>query len=625
VRYETTIAIARGLVHRARHTEIERLLGDDILGASGRDGAMARTLLARARLLGGAGSSRARPVLRKASDGRAVDLDSGLDAASRAEIATWQGWIDAWPEVATFRPGSAIDAFRRAAALSRVAETPSASCWAYVGSALIYRVLRLPLLCLAVLDRAEESRWHASDHEADAWIAGLRLLTALQLGELDDAGDQMLRFSAAAGKLESPLYSARASILQARMSLEAENDAGRAVMLADAGTDLLFSSGWMRSQAFVEGCLLLHDAHIRLGNRADAMDQLERITDLAPTLVGMSERVRMRRERLESSALVHTMPRRRITTRPDSHGARDVSDVFWKTLPNLGLALAKHPLLITGERGTGKLHLARELHAVYAPAESRFVVIDCDATGVGLHDQAQLSDAISTTDDVTIVLRRIEMIGRPMADRLLALLAAADERSGGKHGKIIIATTSAPLAACVEEDRFPDDLFQRLSVAVAEVPALRRNPALVESLTWQFVNEFVAADQATPGVTDGALRALRSYDWPGNVRQLRNEIQRIVSSMAGEPAPIIDVMDLPEHLLDHSESDSRQVSGLDAALAATERDIIAAVLTRHGGQVASAAEELGLTRQGLYKKMKRLGVDTRRPHSDHEQSALSSN
>ncbi|MEX1054678.1 MAG: helix-turn-helix domain-containing protein, partial [Rhodothermales bacterium] len=110
-------------------------------------------------------------------------------------------------------------------------------------------------------------------------------------------------------------------------------------------------------------------------------------------------------------------------------------------------------------------------------------------------------------------------------------------------------------------------------------------------------------------------------DWPGNVRQLGNEIDRIVTFSASEPAPLLDVADLSEAVLSAPSGDLHDVAGvlegislngggLDNILSRAEKAVIEKVLERNDGQVASAAEALGLTRQGLYKKMKRLGIES---------------
>jgi DNA-binding NtrC family response regulator len=111
------------------------------------------------------------------------------------------------------------------------------------------------------------------------------------------------------------------------------------------------------------------------------------------------------------------------------------------------------------------------------------------------------------------------------------------------------------------------------------------------------------------------------YDWPGNVRQLRNEIQRIVALSASEPAPLLDIADLSDAVLALPNGDLHDVAdvfdgislsggGLDDILSRAEKAVIEKVLERNDGQVATAAETLGLTRQGLYKKMKRLGIES---------------
>jgi hypothetical protein len=600
---------------RGRHAELERMLSGIVEGGCN-EAIHIQSLLVRSRLLGGEGMERARDT--RISDST---VSGGLDVAARAEQACWSGWIHAWPLSPTFQPATAAEWFRRSVALSALANRPSARCWSYVGAALLYNTLRASRLSEACLDRAASDAWVNVDAEAAVCVAGLRALNALQVSDPVSARHWQHAFSRLARKLDHVLYDVRALVLEARLALEGDDDLDLAVDSARSALTLLEEATVDDRLLALEASLVLHDAALRAGERAAALAQLDTIDEAWLDVIGARQRIGQRRQIHAGRALVHEMPRRAVTG-TNRHRSLDLTgEPFWTNVPDLGDVIFNHPILVIGEPGTGKFHAASQLHDAYRSDEAELIVVECDASSTGPMNKARLEHGAVDDRTATIILRHIDRISREMAERVHALLT---ERFGDGRTSmgIVIATTSAPLSECVAEGRFPDALYQAFGTVVIERPPLRRVPTVTESLVWHFVNRYSDVGQTTPGVTEPALEALRRYHWPGNVRQLRNEIHRIVTAIGNEPAPVIDVADLSDHITGQNHLSDAGSTALDSALAATERQIIAAVLARHGGQVSSAADELGLTRQGLYKKMKRLAIDARRTPERAEAAVL---
>ena len=183
----------------------------------------------------------------------------------------------------------------------------------------------------------------------------------------------------------------------------------------------------------------------------------------------------------------------------------------------------------------------------------------------------------------------------------------------------VLAATNADLEQRVAEGKFREDLYYRLRVIRIQVPPLRERREEIPHLSTFFLRE--ACDRlGKPDVhlSPATLDFFARYWWPGNVRQLKNEIQRAVAMSA--PGGIV----APEHLsadlaapppsnggIPHvGVSRGGQARSLAAAIEEVEKDVIAATLERTSGNISESARVLGLTRRGLYLKLRRLGLDT---------------
>ncbi len=296
------------------------------------------------------------------------------------------------------------------------------------------------------------------------------------------------------------------------------------------------------------------------------------------------------------------------------------------------------PVLFTGERGTGKEHLARALHRLSERQHAPFVVFD-DATlspdlvEAALFGSAATGHAASPAlfeqaHGGTLYIREITDLPREVQTRLLHYLESGDwSPAGSSHAPDpdvrIMAATSHPLHEVLHDGRLLEPLYYRLSVLHLSVPPLRERREDIPLLARHFLRTLQTPGTPLASITSDVMEVLCRYAWPGNVRQLRNELERALTAVRSEPAPMIDRATLSPLLRESVDASSPIASAradrtdlvpapgesLDDVLARAEKAIIERVLTDLDGQVSASAQALGLTRQGLYKKMKRLGID----------------
>ena len=293
------------------------------------------------------------------------------------------------------------------------------------------------------------------------------------------------------------------------------------------------------------------------------------------------------------------------------------------------------PVLITGEGGVGKRLVARTIHETSVRAEGSVEQVSCDPTQQEEPLEARLfgtsedrsSGALLAADGGTLVIEDVDALPRSLQSSLLRVLDTGttppmEDREATPVDVRVIATTTADLDARVEEGRFRRALRNRLRVISLHVPPLRERRPDISLLARHFLNRLRPAGSALVSITQPAMEALLRYNWPSNVRQLRNEIERALVHVQSEPAPTIDLDVLHDSIVEgatQTRSSQTQEEALDAilepdqtlsdVLSRTEKAVIERVLQACEGQVTASADVLGLTRQGLYKKMKRLDID----------------
>ena len=312
------------------------------------------------------------------------------------------------------------------------------------------------------------------------------------------------------------------------------------------------------------------------------------------------------------------------------------------------VAAANIPVLITGETGTGKEVLARLIHSYSPRAAKTFLPFNCSATPREMLD-AQLfghrkGAFTGASENFTGVIRAaaggtlfLDEIGESTLDiqpKLLRFLESGEVHPIGEpHPQRVdvrvLAATNADIDGLVAQGRFREDLFYRLNIVRLHIPPLRERRVEIPVFANHYLQKFAKEmGQGELRLSEETMEYLILYRWPGNVRQIANEMRRLAA--LAEPGAVL----MPEHLspdlaasrrtvpaserpLEASEIVVRIDQPLGAAIQHLERTMIQAALARTSG-VDEAAKLLGLSRKGLYLKRLRYGMAIDRPKSDTE-------
>ncbi len=296
-------------------------------------------------------------------------------------------------------------------------------------------------------------------------------------------------------------------------------------------------------------------------------------------------------------------------------------------------------VLITGESGTGKELVARAIHVGSLRSSAVFLPYNCTTTTRELadsqlfgHRRGSFTGAVNdqlglvrTATGGTLFLDEIGDLPLDVQPKLLRFLEQGEIMPVGdtrpqRVDVRVIAATNADLEQRVAEGKFREDLYYRLAVIRILIPPLRDRREEIPHLTSLFMRE-VSERLGKPDVflTPETLELLAQHWWPGNVRQLRNEIQRLVAlSRPGQGigpehlSPEITSAAIRQHAIGQGPSAAVRLAGtsLASAVDSLEREIIEATLHQSSGNISEAARSLGLTRRGLYLKLRRLGFET---------------
>ena len=294
-------------------------------------------------------------------------------------------------------------------------------------------------------------------------------------------------------------------------------------------------------------------------------------------------------------------------------------------------------ILLTGETGTGKELVARAIHHNSSRAQERFVPLNCGAIPETLleaelfgHVKGAFTGAIANrpgrlkqADRGTLFLDEIGTMSTNLQSKLLRVLQEREfERVGDTQSTKVdvrfIAATNSDLAEMIELGRFREDLFYRLNVIPIHLPPLRDRREDVPLLVQRFINKLGQEQEparANIRISQEAMRRVMAFDWPGNIRQLENTIERILVLTPGQSQ--IDISDLPLELQETnrvttSSSVSLPENGIDLQnyLRNLERSLICLALERTGGNQNKAAELLNIKRTTFIEKTKRLNLDS---------------
>ncbi len=294
------------------------------------------------------------------------------------------------------------------------------------------------------------------------------------------------------------------------------------------------------------------------------------------------------------------------------------------------VAKAQSNVLIYGESGTGKELIARTIHANGPRAARPFIPVDCGSLAETLleselfgHEKGAFTGAHATKQGLfevaeggTIFLDEIGGMSLNLQSRLLRVLQERQVRRVGGTRFLdvdvrVISASNRDLKEAIKNGTFREDLFYRLNVVQITLPPLRGRAGDVPILANAFLRHFAEANKETVKTLDPrTVRCLEEYHWPGNIRELRNVIERAVTLVDG---PTL----LPEHLpegirygaLEESRAEgSTMMAAKQAIIGAFERNYLVDLLKRHKGHIGHSAQEAGVDRKTVERMLKKHGL-----------------
>jgi len=285
------------------------------------------------------------------------------------------------------------------------------------------------------------------------------------------------------------------------------------------------------------------------------------------------------------------------------------------------VATTDAPVLILGESGTGKEMAAKAIHQRSNRKDGPFIAINCGAIPETLleselfgHEKGAFTGAhvqrkgrIESANAGTLFLDEIGEIPLALQVKLLRFLQEQTiERVGGRQSiqinTRVVAATNVDLKKAMAAGKFREDLYYRLAVVQVSLPPLRERENDVRLLAQYFLNRFAAEVNKSSLTFDAeAVKALNRHAWPGNVRELENCVRRAVIMAEGKRVTAKD-LELG------TAGPGSNVTTLKDAREAVERQMVQQALKKHGGKVAPAALELGMSRPTLYELMEKLGI-----------------
>jgi len=289
-------------------------------------------------------------------------------------------------------------------------------------------------------------------------------------------------------------------------------------------------------------------------------------------------------------------------------------------------------VLITGESGTGKEVVARAVHDHGSRSQHTFQVVDCTAIPESLfesvlfgHVKGSFTGAVQDQDGLlsrahegTVFFDEIGELPLGLQSKLLRLIQEQTFTPVGKSTPVqfdvrFLSATNRDLELEVNAGRFRRDLFYRLAVIHLELPPLREREGDVLLLARHFLRQLQPTGERVVNFSPAAADLMRKYAWPGNIRELRNAVERGVALASSE---LITPEDLPkpvvapggERLTLSGEGEAGPQSR-DQALQEAEIEYLKTILQNNQGNVARAALQAGMSRQGLHKRLKKAGID----------------
>jgi two-component system nitrogen regulation response regulator NtrX len=290
-------------------------------------------------------------------------------------------------------------------------------------------------------------------------------------------------------------------------------------------------------------------------------------------------------------------------------------------------------ILIVGPSGAGKELAARTIHAMSSRASGPFVVVNAAAItpermepelfGVEVSNgaHARKIGALEEAHGGTLFFDEVADMPRETQNKILRVLTDQTFQRVGGNVKVsvdvrIISSTARNLEDEIEEGKFREDLYHRLSVVPVRVPPLSERREDIPELVDFFIDQISQATGLPKRkIGSDAMAVLQSHDWPGNVRQLRNNVERLMILASGDPDAVVDASMLPQDVGSMVPSmpngnGGEQLMGLPLreAREVFEREYLMAQISRFGGNISRTAEFVGMERSALHRKLKALGI-----------------
>ncbi len=289
-------------------------------------------------------------------------------------------------------------------------------------------------------------------------------------------------------------------------------------------------------------------------------------------------------------------------------------------------------ILIYGESGTGKELISKSVHVNSNRRDRAFIPVDCVALSENLleselfgHEKGSFTGAHASksglfelSDKGTIYFDEIAKMNLATQAKLLRVLQEKQFRRVGGSNLLdvdfrVISTTNIDLNKAISSGEFIEDLFWRLNVITIEIPPLRERREDIELLTHHFIDEYAEKNnKSIKGITAEASEALYNYNWPGNIRELQNVIERATSLTDDR---YINISDLPGNVID-SSSDTDYMNNLPFKsakrkwLESFERKYFTDILQEFNGNISKAARKAGIDRKTVYRILKKHGIDS---------------
>jgi len=286
---------------------------------------------------------------------------------------------------------------------------------------------------------------------------------------------------------------------------------------------------------------------------------------------------------------------------------------------------AASPVLLLGETGVGKEVAARQLHDASMRRDLPFIIVNCATIPVDRtesemfgHERGAVAGSrtahvglVEQADAGTLFLDEVSALPALLQGKLLRLLEDGTyRRLGGTQVMIsearVVSSSNADLSALTAEGRFRTDLYYRLNAIELHIPPLRARREDIIPLAEHYLAQFARnAGFRVPSMTPAATVALRNHSWPGNIRELRNRLERALGLTAGGPQISAHAI-FPEQAL--LEQPGERVASLAEVRERAERLHIEDAMRQTGGEIAKTAALLGISRTTLWDKMRKLGL-----------------